>query len=98
MLVSHCQHSLFKMFLLSQEVPEQIFKAGPSWGIWHRLPTATRNVALLVVAPGQAPGTDAVLMLCHFYMLRSASDTTQVKALIAVTSTSALSLLWVELA
>lgn len=98
MLVFHCQCLLFKMFLLSQEVPEQISKAGPSWGIWHRFPTATRNVALLVVAPRQAAGTDAVLMLCHFCMLRSASDTTQVKALIAVSSTSALSLLWVELA
>lgn len=57
-----------------------------------------RNVALLVVAPGQAPETDAVLMLCHLYVLRSVSNTTLVKTLIALSSISLLLLLWVELA
>lgn len=51
-----------------------------------------------MVAPGQAPATDAVLMLRHLYVLRSVSDTTPVKTLIAGTSTSVLLLLWEELA
>lgn len=49
-------------------------------------------------SPGQAPEADAGLMLCHFYVLRSVSDTTLVKTLIAVTSPLLLLLLWVELA